>query len=96
MMGVAVTIENLNDDGKLWVRVVVGLRKIGDMIEVSVGDHATVKLPVEYQGHIETACKMVLDDLLKVFTEDVEHNREGYYGLDATIGFITSKQPKTP
>lgn len=96
MMGVAVTIENLNDDGKLWVRVVVGLRKIGDMIEVSVGDHATVKLPVEYQGHIENACEMVFDRLLKVFTEDVAHNREGYYGLDATIGFFASKQRKAP
>lgn len=72
----------------------VTLRKAGDRIYLNVGDRGELSLPIQYEGHLEAACTLVFDTALKLFTEDVEHDRAGYYGTNAPIGFITERPSK--
>ena len=89
-MGVSVRIDNLGDDGAVWLRLLMTLRKVGDTLRVGIDDLGTVCLPLAFEDKLEPVCDMVFNVVRKLFTEDVEHDRRGDYGGGA-IGFLTPK-----
>lgn len=88
-MGLAVRVDNLDDDGALWIRVVLTMAKVGDRLSVSIGEDKPVELPIAFEDNLAPICDMIFERLLKLYTLDVEHNRSGYYGTSGPIGFVT-------
>lgn len=90
-MGLAVRVDNLGDDGALWIRIVLTMAKAGDRLLVSIGDDKPIELPIAFESKLTPVCDMIFERLLKLYTQDVQHNRSGYYGTTGPIGFVTSR-----
>jgi hypothetical protein len=86
-LGLAIRIDNLDDDGAGWVRVVLTLWKAGDKIHVRIGDHAAVAVPLAYQGELTAVCEMIFRAVLRHYKEAIAHDRAGIYGANTPIGF---------
>jgi hypothetical protein len=86
--GIGVRIDNLRDDGALWLRIVVNLRKYGEKIGVFVEDKSEgFWIPVDYKdSHLQEICDGLYRVLLQSFREDTQIFVEGS-GRYGTIGF---------
>lgn len=92
-LGLGVRIRHIKDDGSLWLRVVVNLRKQGDRIGVFPDDGAGIWIPVDYREDDLTAiCARLYENVLGIFTGDVNIFVHGSEKLP-TIGF---NRPATP
>lgn len=94
--GIAIRVDNVDDDGACWVRVVLTLSKVGDKILASIGENAKTTIPVHYSAaDLRGVCEMIFVTVLKLFTTDVENARGGPYASSGAIGFIRTS-PRAP
>jgi hypothetical protein len=91
-LGVAVRIDNLDDKGALWVRIVLTMQRVGDEIHLLIDDLADLRVPVKYHPKLEEVCELIFDTILKIYTRDVEHVKQGFYSPKSAIGFRVSAQ----
>ena len=92
-LGIAIRIENMNDDGDFWMRLAITLQRIGDKIHISIGDRLEKTIPANYQTSLADVCEDIFALAKKQLTEAVELGQSGHYGQVNPIGFIWKKKP---
>lgn len=71
-MGVAISIPNLKDDGRLWVRLLVEISVEGSDLVVGVGDAPVVRLPKDCgPGDMRRLCEAAYQTALSMFVDPV-------------------------
>lgn len=87
-MGIAVRIDNLADDGALWVRLVVGINRAGDRLEVDVPGGGVERVPLTdwSRANMTAICEALTQSLERLFRDEFEVDRHGLYG-SGRIGF---------
>lgn len=88
-MGLALRIDNHNDDGACWIRLRLTLQKIGNGIVVSLGEGRLAEVPVEFSDeHLRGISAKLVDECVALFSDHVDHVTRGYYDGRGPIGFI--------
>lgn len=88
-MGLAIKVENLDDDGACWIRLRLTLQKRGNDVVVSLGDGRLAEVPVNYTDeHLRGIATKIIDECVMLFSDRVDHVTRGYYGERAPIGFL--------
>ena len=91
-IGLAVRVDNLADDGALWIRLPLTLMRRGDRVRLAVGNQQITDVPIDgYEQHLDQACIEIQEYMLSLFTDDVALDTGGLYGRDAAIGFCATR-----
>jgi hypothetical protein len=87
--GMALRVDNLDDSGCLWLRIVVNLRKQGEKIGVFVNEDSDgIWIPTNYSDRdLSEICEALYQLALRAFREDARMFVEGS-GQFGTIGFM--------
>jgi hypothetical protein len=94
-MGLALKIENRDDDGACWIRLQLTFQKIGKGIVVSLGEKQLAEVPVDFSNeHLRAVASKLVDECVALFSDDVDHVKRGYYGGRGPIGFLLQSSVK--
>ena len=90
--GMSVRIPNSKDDGSLWMRVIVNLRKQGETFGVFLNDDGPgIWIPVNYsEQDLQQISEKLFDDVLANFRDGVVNFDEGS-GQFGTVGFLGTR-----
>jgi hypothetical protein len=85
----ALRVDNLDDSGCLWLRIVVNLRKQGEKIGVFLNEDSDgIWIPTNYSDRdLSEICEALYQLALRAFREDARMFVEGS-GQFGTIGFM--------
>ena len=88
-LGISIRVDNLNDSGSFWMRIVVNLRKEGERFLISIGDRFQTSIPVSYETNdLKHLSEEIFGAVLRAYEEDVNVFVDGLTGK-TTIGFLS-------
>lgn len=84
--GVALTVENTEDSGSLWLRTAVSIEVAGDSFDVFVAQQPLIRTPLDYDGKLEPVFEAIYREFLNTFQLEVlEFNDRRF---ETRIGFF--------
>ena len=86
VFGIAVTMQNLEDSGSLWLRTALSVEVTGESFDVFVAQQPMIRIPLDYKDALEPVFEAIYREFLNTFQLEVmEFNDKRF---ETRIGFI--------
>ncbi len=86
---IALTIENSEDSGALWLRTSIAVEVTGDSFDIFVADRPMIRVPLDYKGKLKPVFEAIYKEFMRIFKVEVlEFNDKRF---ETGIGFLPKK-----
>ncbi len=86
---IALTIENSEDSGALWLRTSIAVEVTGDSFDIFVADRPMIRVPLDYKGKLKPVFEAIYKEFMRIFkVELLEFNDKRF---ETGIGFLPKK-----
>jgi hypothetical protein len=85
----ALTIDNSEDSGALWLRTAIGVEVTGDSFDIFIAEQPVIRVSLDYEGKLEPVFEAIYEEFMRTFKVEVLEFNDKRFATG--IGFL----PKT-
>ena len=87
--GIALTVENFEDSGALWLRTAIAVEVTGESFDVFVAQQPMIHIPLDYADKLEPVYEAIYQEFMRTFKVEVLEFKDKRF--ETGIGFIPRK-----
>jgi len=84
--GIALTVQNFEDSGALWLRTAIAVEVTGNSFDVYVAQQPVVRAPLDYEGGLEPVFEAIYQEFLNTFKLQILEFKDERF--ETGIGFL--------